>query len=1003
MGPHLRGRIDLEKFNKGLQRMENFLPTIQGPATFRQGTEWLHTMVDGNIRLIDFSINNENRYLLALFAGAINIYDTTGLLLYSRSELTDGDPIPWLDSEIMDIRFSREVEQMIFTHPNHPPIVLSANTVFESVRLLSTEAVPPDFYLNDVNGTELYAGSTGSAGKEPWALDYVDFTSHPFQKIDTSNNVLRMGVPKEVIRLSSTDDDFSYTPAQITEMATVPYYVEYQVANQWGLGRVLTTTANEEGVSAPSDPSGANCYVDPVESVVNIEDPTVRTVMIEGTLSAPWTEEDRVPAGEFHVRADALVFQTANINSWIRIGGDRLFTQVPRPLADAQYNSQDGLVRWGRVVDYLGVQDHPVDFIAGSPTDALDSGVIYQVYEWGAVTELGVYNANQTSQPSNPSSSTNRTAYCTPASTPRFAMNAWIALQGNPTDATYLTANMATQKQFDVVKVDETNIPVQTDTTLVGTGNLRVTTGTVTVFDLKTDDTGGASHTTTVLASTNTFSNDRDTGRFILGNLVSGWVLLKITSATALTAECDVLSPYPIDDITGELKNDGVFTEFRMGAWYTGNWPVAVTFYEQRRVYAGSKNDPNLVWLSKSNDNTDFRTAEDDGLVLDTTGITYPLGTSSTIIRWVESGPTLIAGTESNEWQLRPNEFSAAITPSNIRITQETGIGSLIQGERIGSSLFFPHISGKQFIEFRYDFQTQQFITSTTTKLVDTIFQSDPIRSFSYQSNPNSVIWLVTEGGRLITLTYRKEDDYYAWAEHPTSGNVREVVVVPKGDATTSEDQVWFIFEHAEGNTLELMSPIATNFGTDPYKLDMAFMDSYSRSPTKGVLETPTSIVSVPPRLIVDGKAHVVVDGLYLGNLPVSAGAAELPDGTVVTKYSMTGFVYDGVLLGNPQAFETQGKNAWGQTKRVVAMRPYVYESLGYSLGTADVDGVLLTTEILPINPDIENLSPSVYTGFMEEEPINDAQFNIDQPPAIVHDKPYPLTIVAYTLKTQVN
>jgi len=37
MSPHLRGRIDIDKFKKGLQQMENFLPSIQGPHVIVKG------------------------------------------------------------------------------------------------------------------------------------------------------------------------------------------------------------------------------------------------------------------------------------------------------------------------------------------------------------------------------------------------------------------------------------------------------------------------------------------------------------------------------------------------------------------------------------------------------------------------------------------------------------------------------------------------------------------------------------------------------------------------------------------------------------------------------------------------------------------------------------------------------------------------------------------------------------------------------------------------------
>jgi hypothetical protein len=998
MGPYMRGRLDVDKFNKGLQRIENFIPSIQGPVKYREGFEWIEDSVEGNVKLISFSINNENRFLLRLSEGLLHVYTTDGLLLYVRENGVDGVDIPYLDSEIPDVRYSREVEKMVFTHTNHPPYELSANTVFDSVALYSTETdpAPDNFRLysteSDESNLALFAGSAGSEGLTPWTFSKVDYTSHPFQKIDTSDVVMRIDPSVEVVRLTSTLEDFNFTAQEIIDMETVPYYTEYKVANQWALGRILTTAINPD----VPDPSGTTCYVDPVDSVVNVEDPSVRLFALKGTGADKWQSNDRVPDDKWHVRADAAIFETSHIGAWVRIGGDKLFTNVCEPTVrptDSEFSSQDGLTRWFYLKDYRGVEDHPVDFIYNTlKSSNYEAGSTYEVYEWSTYTEFSVDAPEGTPR--------ERYKLKEGGSSPRFIMDYQITeglengaeITGTATGS--IVANMSTQKQFDVFEADETQVVVK-DT------NLRATTGTVSVYDLTNDRDGLASHTTTLYASKNVFSNTRDTGRYFFGNLVDKWVLLRITSTQSTSATCDVLSDIPRDALTGEINNNGVFTEYRWGAWYDNNWPVAVSFYEQRRVYAGSKNDPNLVWLSSTKDDSDFRTVESDGTVLDTTGITYPLGTSSTIIRWLESGPTLIIGTESNEWQLRPNEFSAAITPKNIRITQETSIGSTQQGMRVGASVFFPHISGRSFSEFIFDFQSQSFDTKTTTKLVPTLFDNDPIISFSYQANPHAVFWIVTEAGRLITLTYRKEDDYYAWAEHTTDGTFAEVEVVPKGDTETSEDQVWAVIDRDGLRTMERMHASFIDTGEDNYKPNAAFLDSYSRYPDTGYHETPSVVIPVPDRLLdEEGCVRTVIDGLDYGCLPVLNSRVTLPEGVTVTKYSLVGLPYTGVLQGNPLGIETRGGNAYGQITRYVKQWFYLFRSLGFKQGFTE-EGALDITKHLDDAPDGE--SPPLFTGFTKEKTLPSSQYAVDKVPMLIQDQPYPLTVISAVTEVEVK
>ena len=1005
MSPHLRGRIDIDKFNKGLKQMENFLPSIQGPTRYREGFKWLGTEATGNVKLIDFSINNQNRYLISLSAGRINIYSRDGVLLFTRVDGQDDGfgntvSIPYTDDQIEDVRWSPEVDTMVFTHPAHQPYELTANSTWHNLTLFTVDSEA----LQDSSSAPLHANPNGVVGSTLWKWNAVKFTSHPFQKIDKSFNILRLGKELEAIRVESDTAGTFQAAVDASALSgglnTNVVYTEYKVGDQWSLGRVLDSTTTP---AAPANPTGTVVYVDAVSKVVNVKDPSVRLAMIEAPNFAGlynnkhWTSRDGVDANKSHVRADALIFRTSHIGAWVRVGGDQLFTNVCDPVNSASYNSQDGNVRWGKVVDYLGVEDHPVDFIYDTFDATLfDAGTVYEVYKWGGGI-LGLKGFDGTG--TNP---TQDLSFLVAAGggTWRFSMNVDLYMgeagfanlrPGGPAVGS-ITANMSTQRQFDVVEVEDV---LQQNKSGYPKLISPPSTATLSAYDLVTDPDEKAFHTGVVSSSKVFFDAERDAGRYLLGAILDDWVLMKIKAegTTDQSASVDILSSVPLSELTGDTANNGIFTKFRMGAWYKDNWPSCVSFYEQRRVFAGTDSHPNMVWLSNLNDPADFRTAEENGEVLDTTGITYQLGTSSTIIRWLAAGPTLICGTEANEWQLRPNEFSAAITPSNIRITQETSIGSSIQGIRTGAAVFFPHISGKQFHEFKFDFQTQQFVVSTVTKLVPDLFETDKIVAMAFQYHPNSAFWLVTESGKLFSLTYRKEDDFYAWAIHSTSnGLFKDVAVLPKGDTVNSEDQLWVVVARNGENHLERMALQFTDDLSDNYKSDGAYLDSHVRNPATGSLTTPVALINVPARIIQNGKVRVVVDGVDLGNISVTEGSNTLPNDVIASQYTLIGVPYEGKLELNPVAFDNgSGKNSYGQITRTVSFQPYVYKSMGYKMGFSE--------------DELETIPPkggaSLYTGFTDEHNIIASQFDVDKTPIIVQDKPYPLTLVSAVLKTE--
>ena len=902
------GRIDLDKHATCSQLLENVVPLVQGPLHFREGFGWVDSLVAGKKRLLPFIVDDNRRFLIVLFEYYIKIFDPrTHVLLYTRGDGTTSSVVPYKDEEILDVRWNFEARELYFTHGKHTPRVLVANVDYIPDDLLSSDAfnmLASDLTLKAVNTP---------GGVTPWDFGEVSFTSHPYKEVDTTGNVLRIDLPKETVRLESTNaTEFNYSAGELSAMvgAAGAEYVEYKVNNQWGLGRVLAVAANELGISAPVDPSGTVAYVDPVDSVVNIGDPSARTVMlIEDATNAPWIERDGVPTGDKHVRCDTQVFATANIGAWIRVGGDTLFTNVARATADAVYNSQDGLIRWGLITDYRGIEDHPIDFLDATLDETkFKAGEIYEVFEWPAagLTGINIYDGTGYTI-------SDRSAYAGKTdATWRFAANIDI-LTGGSAGAVglvgisdpytgLLIANLSTQRQFDVVEVNNAAATSISSVKVSGT-RFRSLTGDITLFDVTNDATGQATHTTTLYASRDTFNTETpsyDIGRYVMGELIKEWVTLKITGVTnEKTALVTVLSSVPRDPLTDDIKNNGVFSNFQLGAWSVGDFPQTVSFYEQRRIYGGCFTSPNLVWQSKINDTLDFRNVEDDGLVLDTTGITYPLGTASTTIRSMTAGATLVIGTESGEWQLRPNEFSAAITPKNTRITEETNIGSILPMQRVGSSVFFSHAGNRNFIEFKFDLQQQQWVADIVTKLTPFIFDDDPIAGFVYQAHPFATWWVWTEAGALFSLTYRKQDDFYAWAKHPINGKIESMCVVSKGHSDTHEDQVWAAIQNGTEYSLEVLAPSFKDDGTDNLKKNLVFLDSYVRFPKTGY----AAQTSIPAASRFGTTVATVVDGVYLGELPVVNGLVILPESTTVDYYALIGFRYDGIYQPLLQSF----------------------------------------------------------------------------------------------------
>jgi hypothetical protein len=69
------------------------------------------------------------------------------------------------------------------------------------------------------------------------------------------------------------------------------------------------------------------------------------------------------------------------------------------------------------------------------------------------------------------------------------------------------------------------------------------------------------------------------------------------------------------------------------------------------------------------------------------------------------------------------------------------------------------------------------------------LFDGYSILDWSFQEDPNSIVWMVRSDGALISFTFIPDYKMYAWALHTTDGLYENVCCVPEGD----EDAVYVV------------------------------------------------------------------------------------------------------------------------------------------------------------------------------------------------------------------
>jgi len=231
------------------------------------------------------------------------------------------------------------------------------------------------------------------------------------------------------------------------------------------------------------------------------------------------------------------------------------------------------------------------------------------------------------------------------------------------------------------------------------------------------------------------------------------------------------------------------FTWAGASPWTAGNgYPRTVSFYEQRLFFAGTSASPQSIWGSQTADYENF----DQGTGLDDESMEYAIATNRVnVIRWLQPSRDLIIGTAGGEFKVsRPS--GEPLTPSNIMVTQQTTYGSWTTPPiQVGNAILFVQRARRKIREFGYNFQNDAYIAPDMTLLAEHITEGY-IKDIDYQQEPDSIVWVCTSDGKLLSMTYERPEDVVAWASHTAGGvdaEVGSVAVI----TTTTGDQVWLL------------------------------------------------------------------------------------------------------------------------------------------------------------------------------------------------------------------
>lgn len=211
----------------------------------------------------------------------------------------------------------------------------------------------------------------------------------------------------------------------------------------------------------------------------------------------------------------------------------------------------------------------------------------------------------------------------------------------------------------------------------------------------------------------------------------------------------------------------------------TGTYPSCVAYFQQRRFYANTNNNPDTYFASQPGafDNMDsaIPTKDDDAII----GAPWSQQVDG-IQALVPMPGGLVILTGRGAWQLSGGVQQSAITPSNQFATPQAynGCSPLIRPLTINYDVLYVQEKGSVVRDLSYNFFVNIYTGTDMTVLSNHLFNGYLINRWDWAEEPFKIVWAVRNDGVLLALTYLKEQEVYAWSRHDTNGLFQSVACI---------------------------------------------------------------------------------------------------------------------------------------------------------------------------------------------------------------------------------
>lgn len=267
--------------------------------------------------------------------------------------------------------------------------------------------------------------------------------------------------------------------------------------------------------------------------------------------------------------------------------------------------------------------------------------------------------------------------------------------------------------------------------------------------------------------------------RFIDINTVGGEIVKKLDADIEAIERSWLITPQAFNAVNG--------------------YPRCCTYFKQRLVLANTKKAPNKIWFSAVGANGNYLETTEDG---DAFSIVSASGLSNSIL-FLEAQRGVICLTSGGEYMV---DSDGVLTPTTVNINEHSAYGAypVTRPERVGNELLFIQRGGRRVRALTYRFEVDGLVSPEISSLSSHIGEDhNGINEISYMQEPESLVWLVLGDGMVATITFNRDQEVLAWAQHDFGGDVISMCSVP---TQLGSDRTFMLVKRSGTTCLEEVS-----------------------------------------------------------------------------------------------------------------------------------------------------------------------------------------------------